>query len=111
MKLEFKNRAVDDLRKIASRSHEEFGDRVAAALEVRIRHVINGNAERPESAPRLEHREDLRVIQLGKYPFKIFYRVLPDRIRILHVRHSARRPPTVDRDRVATNIFAEMELI
>jgi plasmid stabilization system protein ParE len=96
MTVEFTNRAVADLRKIAHRSRVEFGDRVTAALEARIREVIDNIERRPDSAPRLEHHADLRVILLGRYPFKVFYRVFPDRIRILHIRHTARRPWTAD---------------
>jgi plasmid stabilization system protein ParE len=94
MTVEFTNRAVADLRKISAHSREEFGARVTAALEGRIREVIENIAKRPESAPRLEGRPDLRVVLLGRYPFKVFFRVLPNRIRILHVRHTARQPWT-----------------
>jgi plasmid stabilization system protein ParE len=94
MKVEFANRAVADLLKISAHSRNEFGERVTAALEVRFRKVIDNIGQRPESAPRLENRPDLRVVLVGRYPFKIFYRVLPDRVRILHVRHTARQPWT-----------------
>jgi plasmid stabilization system protein ParE len=94
MTVEFTNRAVADLRQISAHSRNEFGERVTAALELRIRGVIDSIAQRPERAPRVLDRPDFRVVQLGKYPFKIFYRVLPNGIRILHIRHSARRPWT-----------------
>jgi plasmid stabilization system protein ParE len=50
MTVEFTNRAVADLRKISAHSREEFGARVTAALEGRIREVIENIAKRPESA-------------------------------------------------------------
>jgi plasmid stabilization system protein ParE len=34
----------------------------------------------------------VRVVLLIRYPYKIFYRILQDRIRILHIRHTSRRP-------------------
>jgi hypothetical protein len=34
----------------------------------------------------------MRVVSLVRYPFSIFYRVIDDTIRILHIRHTARRP-------------------
>lgn len=94
MNVEFTKRAVSDLRKISAHSRREFGERVTAALEGRIHEVIDHIARRPESAPRLEGRPDLRVVLLGRYPFKVFFRVLPDRVRILHIRHTAQQPWT-----------------
>jgi hypothetical protein len=43
------------------------------------------------SAPEVERRLDMRVAVLVRYPFKIFYRVFDDRLRIPHVRQSALR--------------------
>jgi toxin ParE1/3/4 len=92
MKLEFSNHALADLREISAHSRQQFGARVARALEIRIRNVVDNVARRPESGPRIEQRADLRVVALGRYPFKIFYRVRSDSVRILHIRHTARRP-------------------
>ena len=95
MKAEFTNRAVADLRKISAQSSKEFGDRVAAALELRIRAAVEQIANAPESAPRVEQRPGMRVLPLVRYPFKVFYRIVDsDTIRILHIRHTARRPWT-----------------
>jgi len=41
MKVEYSKRAVADLRKIGLDSRRAFGDRVAEALEARIRAVID----------------------------------------------------------------------
>jgi len=81
MKVEFTNRALADLRKLSADSRATFGDAVAIAL-----------AEHLESAPRVIERPGIRVFPLIRYPYKIFYRVLEDRIRILHIRHTSRRP-------------------
>ena len=94
MNVEFTNRAVADLRRMSTHSRHEFGERVTAALEGRIHEVIDQIARRPERAPKLEGRPDVRVILVGRYPFKVFFRVLPDRVRILHVRHTAQQPWT-----------------
>jgi toxin ParE1/3/4 len=97
MKVEFTNRAVGDLRKISSQSRKEFGGSVAAALELRIRKVVEQIGEAPESAPRVEQRPGMRVLPLVRYPFKIFYRIIDsDTVRIVHIRHAARRPWTGD---------------
>jgi plasmid stabilization system protein ParE len=91
MKVEFTNRAVNDLRDISDYSRKQFGDRVTAALEARIRDVVADIAHAPESAPRIEQRPGMRVVPLVRYPFKIFYRIAGDVVRILHIRHAARR--------------------
>ena len=91
MKIEYSNRAVANLRKISADSRHAFGDRVAQALEERIRGVIDLISKEPLSAPEVEQRPGLHVAVLGRYPFKIFYRVFDDRIRIVHIRHTSRR--------------------
>ena len=87
--MEFTNRAVRDLHDISKHSHQHYGQQVADALEARIREVIAGVAQAPESAPRVEGRTGMRVVPLVRYPFKIFYRIVGE---ILHIRHAARRP-------------------
>jgi len=94
MKVEYSARAVADLRKISAQSRQAFGDRVAEALEGRIRTVIEHIRRDPLSAPEIEGRPGRHAVPLVRYPFKIFYRVFEDRVRILHIRHTARRPWT-----------------
>jgi toxin ParE1/3/4 len=91
MKVEFSNRVLTDLREISAAS-QAYGDQVAAAVEARIREIIMHIAEYPEAAPRVEQRLGVRVIPLVRYPYKLFYRVFADRVRILHIRHTSRRP-------------------
>lgn len=45
---------------------------------------------RPESAQEVEQRPNIRSVPFIRYPYKIFYQVLQDRVEILHVHHSAR---------------------
>jgi len=92
MKVEFTNRAVRDLREISEYSRRLFGDQVTAALEIRLRDVVAGIAHAPESAPHVAQRSDIRVVPLVRFPFRIFYRAAGDTVRILHIRHVARRP-------------------
>jgi plasmid stabilization system protein ParE len=93
MKVEFSNRATADLRKVSSNSLA-FGDAVAFAVEARIRAVVARIAEHPQAAQRVTERPGVHVVPLVRYPYKIFYRVLDDRVRILHIRHTSRRPWT-----------------
>ncbi len=94
MKVEYSERAVADLRKISADSRRIFGEKVAEALESRIRAVIDRISRDPLSAPEIEQRPGRHAVPLIRYPFRIFYRVLEDRVRILHIRHTARRPWT-----------------
>jgi toxin ParE1/3/4 len=96
MRVEYTKRATDDLRKVSTESRA-FGHNVAAAVEARIREIIARISERPEAAARIVERPGMYVVPLIRYPYKIFYRVLKDRIRVLHIRHSSRRPWTRDR--------------
>jgi toxin ParE1/3/4 len=96
MKVEYTNQATADLRKISADSRE-FGEAVAAALEARIRKVIARIAEYPETAAPVVERPGIRVVPLIRYPYKIFFRVLDGRVRIVHIRHTARRPWTKKR--------------
>ena len=91
MKVEYASRAVADLRKVSADSLV-YGEAVAAAVEARIHNIIAHIAEHPEAAPRVVERPGVRVIPLIRYPYRIFYRIFEDRVRILHIRHISRRP-------------------
>jgi plasmid stabilization system protein ParE len=90
MRIEYSRRATDDLRKVSADSRA-FGEMVAAAVEGRIREIITYIAEHPEAAARVVERPGMHVVPLIRYPYKIFYRILDDRVRILHIRHTSRR--------------------
>jgi toxin ParE1/3/4 len=96
MRVEYSTRATGDLRHVSEESRA-FGEMVAAAVEVRVRGIIAHIAEHPEAAARVMERPGMHVIPLIRYPYKIFYRVLEDRIRVLHIRHASRRPWTSGR--------------
>jgi toxin ParE1/3/4 len=96
MKIEYSNRAVADLHKLAADSLQ-FGEAVSIAVEGRIRRIISQISDYPEAAERIEERPGVHVVPLVRYPYKIFYRILNDRIRILHIRHTSRTPWTRDR--------------
>ena len=91
MKVEYSERAIEDLYKLAAKSHE-FGDVVAEAVGVRISEVIARIAWEPQSSRKVSQRSGVHIAPLGKFPFVIFYRILEDRVKILHVRHTLRQP-------------------
>jgi toxin ParE1/3/4 len=92
MKFEYTNRAAADLRTISAQSRTIYGDRIAESLERRIRAVIHHIALNSLSAPTVQGRPGRHIAPLRRYPFVIFYRVLEDCVRILHIRHTSHRP-------------------
>ena len=91
MRIEYSKRALQDLRKVAAEA-ASYGPEVAEAVEERLRHLIDHIRREPDGAPRLEARPDVRVIPLVEYPYKIFYRTTENAVRVLHIRHTSRRP-------------------
>ena len=89
MNVEYSKRATADLHKVSADSRA-FGEMVAAAVEVRIREIIVQIREHPEGRPPVIERPGVPVAALVRHPYKIFYRVLIDRVTILHIRHTSR---------------------
>jgi toxin ParE1/3/4 len=90
MKVEYAKRAIVDLHK-ASADSRAFGKMVAAAVEARMRETIANIREHPEGRPSVIERPGVHVAALVRYPYKIFYRIVDDRVRILHIRHTSRQ--------------------
>jgi plasmid stabilization system protein ParE len=57
---------------------------------VRIREVIARLADCPKGRQPVVERPGVHVVPLVRYPYRIFYRIGDDRIRILHIRNTAR---------------------
>jgi toxin ParE1/3/4 len=91
MKVAYTDEALNDLAEIADWLTAHYPT-VAPLVERRIRHVVAHIARWPASARRASHREGVRVAPLGRYPYKIFYRVTGDTVEILHIHHAARQP-------------------
>lgn len=91
MRAEFTKRAVSDLRKVAADS-ENYGETVALAVEARLREVIAHIVAHPNAGAPVVERRGMRVAPLVRYPYRIFYRILEDGVRIVHISHASRRP-------------------
>ena len=91
MKVVYTDEALRDLDAIADWLIAHYPT-VAPVVEQRIRVVVAHIALWPQSSRRSARRPDVRVVSLGRYPYKIFYRITDDRIEILHIHHAARRP-------------------
>ena len=65
---------------------------LATPVESRIHAVVARIARWPESARIVEQRSGVRVVPLVRYPYRIFYRIVEERIEILHIHHASRQP-------------------
>jgi len=91
MKVVYTAAARKDLEDIASWLTAHY-PAVAPAVERRIRNVVARIGRWPHSARPSAKRPGVRMTPIGRYPYKIFYRVTEDTVQILHVHHSARQP-------------------
>src|SRR5438105_4243706 len=86
---EYSQRADRDLvsaRNWYDRQRSELGDRFLRAVEEAVATVC----ERPNSFPL--SRRNIRSIMCKKFPYRVYFRVLEDRIHVLAVYHTARSP-------------------
>lgn len=91
MKVNWTSEALDDLAGIANYLALHYPS-TAPAVESRLRAVVARIARWPESAQPSAGRTGVRVAVVGRYPYKIFYRLTRDAVEILHVHHVARQP-------------------
>jgi toxin ParE1/3/4 len=92
MRVEYSKRSLADLRTIAEFHRQSGQVDLALAIEQRIRATIVRIAQSPASAPLVAQRPGVRVTFVLRYHYKIFYAVRNDAIRIVHIRHTSRRP-------------------
>lgn len=93
MSVEYSRRAIADLDSIATYYRSVADTRVSERFETRLRSIVDRIHRRPESSRPVSQRPGVRVALMISFPYKVFYRVIaPDRVRILHIRHTARRP-------------------
>ena len=91
MIVEYSNRALADLRKISTDSRRQFGDGTAAKLEAYIRTLVEHIRAGRRDGLEIAQLPGVHVVPLVQYPYKVFYRVLKDRVRIQHIRHTSRQ--------------------
>jgi toxin ParE1/3/4 len=92
MRIEYSKRAIADLRQIATYYARSGEPAVAESIATRIQEVVARLVELPLTGSAVAQRPGVRVVPLLRYRYKIFYRVIGDAIRILHIRHTSRRP-------------------
>jgi toxin ParE1/3/4 len=91
MKVFYTPAALRDLDEIADWLAVNYPT-IAPAVERRIRMVIAHIGHWPDSARRSAKRPEVRVVPVGRYPYRIFYRARADVVEILHIHHAAREP-------------------
>jgi toxin ParE1/3/4 len=64
-----------------------------APFEKRLQTTVTRIGAWPESAAMVTERSGVRVVPLIRYPYKVFYRVTPNGVEILHIHHAAREQP------------------
>ena len=92
MKVEYSARALADLRQIAAYYARSGNSAIADRIAERIQEIIARIAVSPLSGRAVVGRPGVRVALLRSYRYKIFYRVAGVAIRIVHIRHTSRRP-------------------
>lgn len=94
MKAEYSPRALTDLRNIAAYYASADNPAVGEAVAARIQEVVARLELAPHSGRPVPEREGVRVVPLLRYSYNVFYAVLGETVRIVHIRHSSRRPWT-----------------
>ena len=94
MKVRFTRQAFRDRERIFAYIAERSPSGAAKVMN-RIRSVIDRLALFPESGYPT-NVEGVRLIFVGRYTYRIFYRVRNDAIEILHIRHTSRRPTELE---------------
>jgi toxin ParE1/3/4 len=89
MKVVFTDDALHDLDEILQFISEHYPG-IYRPFETRLRTIVTRIGTWPESAQEIDQRPGTRSVPFIRYPYKIFYRVLADRVEVLHVHHSAR---------------------
>jgi plasmid stabilization system protein ParE len=84
VKLVFTDEALRDLDRTFefNQAHYPAG---ADAFQRRLRAIEQRIARWLESAPKVKQRPGVRVAFPTPHPFKLFYRIVPDTIEVLHV--------------------------
>lgn len=90
MKLRYTSRAYADLESILSYLAEQSPQGAHNVLS-RINQATAQLASQPYSG-KMTSRPGIRVCMVGRYPYKVFYRVVHGEIQIVHIRHTARTP-------------------
>jgi len=89
MRLEFHRQVASDISRIMSYYEDVGGSKLADEFYSELRSFFQKAANSPEA---YDIREpDLRRVNLERFPYHFFFRIVGDRVRVLVVRHHRRR--------------------
>jgi plasmid stabilization system protein ParE len=91
MKVRFTEPALDDIDEIRRFLLSNYPS-VAPLVEQRIRIVAERIGAWPESSPRVIEFPEIRFAPLGRYPYRVFYKITDETVEILHIHHTSRQP-------------------
>ncbi|HKB67217.1 MAG TPA: type II toxin-antitoxin system RelE/ParE family toxin [Pyrinomonadaceae bacterium] len=90
MRLEFHRQVSADISQIMDYYEGVAGPKLADEFYTELRFFFQKAANSPEAYDIREH--DLRRVNLERFPYHFFFRLVRDRVRILVVRHHRRHP-------------------
>jgi plasmid stabilization system protein ParE len=90
MRLEFHEQIASDISRIMEYYEEVAGQQLADEFYVELRSSFQKAVNAPESFSIRER--DVRRVNLERFPYHFFFRIVGERVRILVVRHHNRRP-------------------
>lgn len=90
MIVRYTRRALNDLSKILDYL-DERSPRGALGVKLAIRRAINAIGENP-GVGRASGRGGTRPMPVGRYPYLIYWIVEENEVRVVHIRHGARKP-------------------
>ncbi len=90
MRIRYTLRAHADLEAITA-YHRKRNPTVRGAILATIERRIAWLSEFPLIAPETDE-PGVRELPIVRYPYKVYYEVVGEEVRILHIRHARRRP-------------------
>lgn len=96
MKVEYAKNALSDLNEILTYYAKHERHALAFKVATRIQEVVTRIARAPQSGRPVIQRLGVRVVPLLDYRYNVFYFYAAggETVRILHIRHTSRRPWT-----------------
>jgi addiction module RelE/StbE family toxin len=90
MRIVYAESALADLDEIYAYQTKHW-PAVRAPFAARLVAIHQLIADHPFGAPQVAERPGVRVIGVTPYPYRIFYKVVGERIEVLRVHHASRR--------------------
>jgi toxin ParE1/3/4 len=93
MRVRYTPRARDDLQAIY-RYLDQISPSVAKSVKRTLERRIRRLGDIPFMAPATTE-PGIYELSIVRYPYKVYYRVENEEVRIVHIRHTSRRPPDI----------------